>query len=292
MDEENNELDTTEYKVKLDPALVKSIVRFSQQMAQATKNLQFIQKYLADTTRLIPAFIPPELPQYVIQLGEHLRRKDIAVPFTECGLWLTPSMTPRLVSLVVERYEQGRKRTIPAVIDGFYRQNNWAVLTDAVKRWKSYEFFVPRMPIFYDAVEAHINRKWTLTIPTLIPHIEGIAGEILLANNLSFTKDAIIISTGQKTYPSSIFSRLRADKVTPTMDVIISSLLYYLEGTLYEYKNFRDFPRIRRLKTLNRHAVMHGYQVNYATRLNSLRCFLALDSLSMLKGNIPKLIPS
>jgi hypothetical protein len=290
MDKKNNELDMKEHILKLSPALVESINRFSQQMAQVTKSMQYIQKYLAETTKLISTIIPPELPRYVVQLGEYLRRKDIAIPFTECGLWLTPSMTPRLVSIIIERYEQGRKRTIPAVIDGFYRQNNWEILSDAVKRWKSYEFFIPRMHIFYDALEAHINKKWTLTVPALIPHIEGIAGEILLANNLSFTKDAIIISTGQKTYPSSLFSKLRADKVTPTMDVIISSLLYYLEGTLYEYKDFKDFPKIRRLKTLNRHAVMHGYQVNYATRLNSLRCFLALDSLSMLKGNIPKLV--
>lgn len=290
MDKRYEEIDTKRYTFNLNPAVVESINRFSQQMAQAAKSMQYVQQHLAETAKLINYIVPPTLPKYVQQLGEYLRRKDIAIPFTECGLWLTPSMTPGLVLVVIERYEQGRKRTIPAVIDGFYRQNNWRILRDAVERWKSYEFFVPRMPIFYDALEAHIDKKWTLTIPALIPHIEGIAGEILLANKLSFTKDAIIVSKGQKTYPSSLFGKLRADKVTPTMDVIISSLLYYLEGTLYEYKDFKDFPQIRRLKTLNRHAVMHGYQINYATRLNSLRCFLALDSLSMLKGNIPKLV--
>jgi len=290
MDKGYEEIDTKRYTFKLNPAVVESINRLSQQMAQAAKSMQYVQQHLAETTKLINYIIPPALPKYIQYLGEYLRRKDIAIPFTECGLWLTPSMTPGLVLVVIERYEQGRKRTIPAVIDGFYRQNNWRVLRDAVKRWESYEFFVPRMPIFYDALEAHINKKWTLTVPTLIPHIEGIAGEILLANKLVLSKDAIILTQGQKTYPSSLFGKLRADKVTPTMDVIISSLLYYLEGTLYEYKDFKDFPKIRRLKTLNRHAVMHGYQINYATRLNSLRCFLALDSLSMLKGNIPKLV--
>jgi hypothetical protein len=290
MDKGYEEIDTKRYTFKLNPAVVESINRLSQQMAQAAKSMQYIQQHLAETAKLINYIIPPALPKYIQYLGEYLRRKDIAIPFTECGLWLTPSMTPGLVLVVIERYEQGRKRTIPAVIDGFYRQNNWRVLRDAVKRWESYEFFVPRMPIFYDALEAHINKKWTLTVPTLIPHIEGIAGEILLANKLVLSKDAIILTQGQKTYPSSLFGKLRADKVTPTMDVIISSLLYYLEGTLYEYKDFKDFPKIRRLKTLNRHAVMHGYQINYATRLNSLRCFLALDSLSMLKGNIPKLV--
>lgn len=274
----------------LSPELVKSLHRFSQQMAQATKSMQYLQRYLADTAKLIPPIVPPALPEYILQLGQYLERRNISIPFTECGLWITPSMTPNLVKVVIERYEQGKKRTIPAVVAGFYMQSNWQILSDAVKRWESYEFFTPRMPIFYDALEAHINKKWTLTVPTLIPHIEGIAGEILLANKLVLSKDAIILTQGQKTYPSSLFGKLRADKVTPTMDVVISSLLYYLEGTLYEYKDFKKYPRIRRLKTLNRHAIMHGYQLNYASRLNSLRCFLALDSLSMLKGNIPKLV--
>lgn len=273
----------------LSPELIKNFNRFSQQIAQVSKNIQYMGQYLAETAKLVN-YIAPELPRYIQMLQEYVKRKEIDVPFTECGLWLTPSMTPDLVATVVERYEQGKKRTIPALIDGFYRRNSWGILRDAVRSWESYEFFTPRMPIFYDAVEAHIDKKWTLTIPALIPHIEGIAGEILLANGISFTKEAIIISTGQKTYPGSVFGKLSADKVSPTMDVIISSLLYYLEGTLYEYKDFEDFPKIRRLRTLNRHAVMHGYQINYATRLNSLRCFLASDSLSMLKGNIPKLV--
>ena len=291
MSKNGEESEAKSYPIHLlSPELIKKINRFSQQMAQAAKNMQYVEQHLAETAKLINYIVPPALPEYVQKIGEYLRRKNIAIPFTECGLWLTPSMTPDLVMIVVERYEQGRKRTIPAVIDGFYRQNNWGILRGAVKRWESYEFFAPRMPIFYDALEAHIDKKWTLTIPALIPHIEGIAGEILLANKLSLSKDAIIVSKGQKTYPSSLFGKLRADTVTPTMDVVISSLLYYLEGTLYEYKDFRDYPKVRRLSTLNRHAIMHGYQVNYASRLNSLRCFLALDSLSMLKGNIPKLV--
>ena len=96
---------------------------------------------------------------------------------------------------------------------------------------------------------------------------------------------------GHRTYSSSLFGKMPADRVSPTLDVMISSLLRYLEGsTLYQHEDFRDYPRIRRLKTLNRHAILHGFQVDYATRLNSLRCFLALDSLSMLKGNVPGVV--
>lgn len=272
------------------PELVESMSRFSQQMAGIGKAMEDISRYVVDTHKLINALIPPELPQIMDRLRDYLKVKSISIPFTECGLWLAPSMTLAVVKTILRAYEQGQKRAIPAIVEGFYRRNGYQHLKQAVSNWSSYSSFSARMHIFYDALDAHINRKWTLSVPSLLPHIEGIAGEILLANKLPLSKDLIIVDTGYKTYPSSVFGKLSADKVTPTMDVAITSLLNYLEGTLYEYKKFEDYPKIRRLRTLNRHAVLHGYQLNYATRLHSLRCFLALDSLSMLERNIPRLV--
>lgn len=292
MDKRDEEIDAKQYSFKLNPALAESIVRFSQQMSQATKNMGLVIQSIGETYGKFIESISPALTKFVLQYQEYLKLKNISTPFNECGLWLTPSMTPGIVMIVVQKYEQGGKRAIPAILEGFYRRNNYENLRRAVDSWSSYEFFSPRMHIFRDALDAHIAGKWTLTVPTLLPHIEGIAGEILLASKLPFKGDSIVFDKGYKTktYPSSLFGNLAADKVTPTMDIMISSLLDYLEGTLYAYKSFKDYPKIRRLPKLNRHAILHGYQVNYATRLNSLRCFLALDSLSMLKGNIPKLV--
>lgn len=274
----------------LSPELLESMSRFSQQMADFTKGIQYIGRYVIETHNLINSFIPPELPRIVSNLRDYLKVKSISIPFSECGLWLTPSMTLTVVKTILQKYKEGKKRAIPAIVDGFYRSNDYENLKRAVSSWNSFSIFSPRMHIFYDALDAHINKKWTLSVPSLLPHIEGIAGEILLANNLPLSKDLIIVDKGYKTYPSSILGKLSADKLTPTMDVAITSLLNYLEGTLYEYKRFEDYPKIRRLRTLNRHAVLHGFQLNYATRLHSLRCFLALDSLSIPMGNIPKLV--
>lgn len=286
MDAKNKGNNINKYTFKLNPAIIASISRFSQQASQMMK---IIEPVLKDYSRLIDT-ISPALTRFVLQYQEYLKQKNISAPFIECGLWLTPSMTPAIVKVIVDKYEQGKKRAIVALIEGFYRRNNHENLRRAVISWIPYGFFSPRMHIFRDALDAHISRKWTLTVPTLLPHIEGIAGEILLESGLPLKNDSIIADKGYKTYPSYLYGHLAASKVTPTMDVIINSLLEYLEGTLYSYKDFKDYPKIRRLPKLNRHAILHGYQVNYATRLNSLRCFLALDSLSMLKGNLPKLV--
>ena len=290
MDEKGKEIDAKQYSLKLNPALVEGLTRFSQQMSQATKNIGLVLQSVGETYSKFIESISPALTRFVLQYQEYLNLQNISTPFIECGLWLTPSMTPALVKSVVDKYEQGNKRAIPAIVEGFYRRNNHENLRRAVNGWSHYEFFSPRMQIFRDALDAHIDKKWSLTVPTLLPHVEGIAGEILLANGLPLKNDSIVVDKGYKTYPSYLYGNLAASKITPTMDVIISSLLSYLEGTLYAYKSFNDYPKIRRLPKLNRHAILHGYQVNYATRLNSLRCFLALDSLSMLKGNLPKLV--
>ena len=59
-----------------------------------------------------------------------------------------------------------------------------------------------------------------------------------------------------------------------------------MEGGLYSRvdfeSTFEELKGIRNSKDLNRHAILHGIQLGYNTALNSLRCFLALDVLSML----------
>lgn len=290
MDEKPKGIDTNQYILKLNPALVQSMARIAQQASQAAKTIGSIAQSVGEAYSRFIESISPALTRFVLQYQAYLERRNIATPFVECDLWLTPSMTPALVKSAIDKYEQGNKRDIPAIVEGFYRRNNYENLRRAVDSWSDYEFFSPRMKIFRDALDAHIAKKWTLTVPTLLPHIEGIAGEILLANGLPLRSDSIIIDKGYKTYPSYLYGSIAWSEVTPTMDVIISSLLNYLEGTLYAYSSFNKYPKVRRLPKLNRHAILHGYQINYATRLNSLRCFLALDSLSMLKGNVPNLV--
>lgn len=278
--------ETSSKKYELNPALFEALSQVMEQASEATRTLAPILQSIGEKCSRVIESISP----FFLQYQEYLERDNISVPFVKCGLWLAPSMTPALVKSVLDKYEQGNKRAVLAIIEGFYRSNNFENLRNTVNRWSHYEFFTPRMQIFYDSLDAHIAKKWTLTIPTLLPHIEGIAGEILLANGLPLKNDSYVVDNGYKTYPSYLYSNMAVSEVTPTMDVIINTLLNYLEGTLYAYTDFKEYPKVRRLPKLNRHAILHGYQVNYATRLNSLRCFLALDSLSMLKGNMPKIV--
>ncbi len=278
--EKSDSSDADLFTFELDPELVQSINAFSQQMSEVTKNLGLALQALQP---VIESSLPG-LNRFALQYEKLLRFEN--KPFIECGLFLAPSMTPGIVSIAVEKYEQGKRKAIPAIVEGFYRRNKYEILKHTVAGWNRLEYFSPRMQIFNDALDAHIAGKWTLSIPALLPHIEGIAGEILRDSGLPITKDVIIVRNGSKTVPSSVFRSSPTLEASSIRYVLIASLLDYLERILYVSVSFED-PKIRILSKLNRHAILHGYNLSYATRLNSLRCFLALDSLSVLKWNLP-----
>jgi hypothetical protein len=148
----------------------------------------------------------------------------------------------------------------------YYKKNDHAILKRAIARWESNPYFLPRMQIFKDAFEAHINGKYTLSIPALMPHIEGIAYKIVKQYDLSPLKP--LTEGGAKTYPTTAFGHVAASAFDFSEDVAISGLLRYLEGILYVDlgKNFKRLPELlkQRKSRINRHAVLHGVQTRYA----------------------------
>jgi hypothetical protein len=200
-------------------------------------------------------------------------------PLIDCGLWVTPSMLPSMISTIVEKYDQGKKSVIPAIIEGFYRRNNYQNLREAVNGWASLRHYSQRMFIFRDAFEAHINGKWTLSIPTLLPHIEGISRRILSDNKWENIETKPKLKNGARNQTSRVFQN--SDMEESSLDYLLTGILVeYLEKTVYSNFNPNQ-DEVSKIRGINRHAILHGLQINYATRLNSLRCFLALDSLSI-----------
>jgi len=233
--------------------------------------------------------------QWFLQLVEGLEKADnITEAFQECDLWLSPSMV-ELTGKVLQLYSEGKKQVIPSVVCRYYQKNNYAILRKTVSYWENNRFFRPRMKIFYDALEAHINGKYTLSVPTLLPHIEGIAEEIIEKYNLSKLKEPLVYQEeayGEKTSPSTVFSKVAIRHLSVEEWIAIQGLLYYLEGTMYLStkkisKRYKDFAT---KNIVHRHSILHGKRTKYATSMNSLRCFLALDVLSLIDGKETKLV--
>ncbi len=290
---------------ELTPESTAGISNLSQHSSDAFENLNLVIPHLFNAIKAMDLAIRPfsdaveklssltpsvsnelkELSQELKSKFEYFTKQNKRLqelrfkPLTDCGLWLAPSMLPRMISDVVEKYEQGKARTIPMMIEGYYRINGFQNLKEAVSGWKSIKYYSQRMQIFEDALEAHINGKWTLSIPSLLPHIEGISREILKANNWTIVGSKVMVEHGHSTFPSKVFQNLHIEDFS--LDYfLLGILVYYLESTLYSYVNLNG-SRVGKMRKMNRHGILHGVQLKYATRLNSLRCFLALDSLSV-----------
>lgn len=267
----------------------------AKRMQPLVESLQLLQK---QWNRLTSQWVEPiqGLKLALLKIAQSsAERKRIAQAFQACDLWLAPSMIG-LTDKVVQLYYEGKKQVIPSIIARYYRRNNYAILRKTVSNWESNSFFRPRMGIIYDAVEAHTNGKYTLSVPALLPHIEGIAVEIVEKYNLPKLDYPLIYrenahgKSGEKTYPGRVFAHVGMSELNFEEWVAVESLLYYLEGTFYLSprrvgKKLKDFAASR---ILNRHSILHGANTRYATHMNSLRCFLALDVLSLIDGGESK----
>lgn len=271
------------------------------------EELARIQETMGGTSQALAKTLQPSMENLQLllkQWGEPLKKlqqpflqlmrtraeiRRIAEAFQECNLWLAPSMVG-LTDEVVKLYYEGKRQVIPSIIARYYKRNNWAILRETVSKWKSNSFFRPRMGIIYDALEAHINGKYTLSVPAVLPHIEGIARDIIKKHNLpELPKTLICRETnygkgGEKTLPSTVFGEVAISALSFQEWVAVESFLYYLEGTMYlsprrTRKKLEDFAA---KDILNRHSILHGSHLKYATSMNSLRCFLALDVLALI----------
>ncbi len=225
------------------------------------------------------------IPQFV-KFGETLDNyykaaeidsETIALILWKLKLWIPTHATLGLVYKIKAVIDKGGStdKEIESVFIQYYKENNWEQLTHIVDSWEANPHFKPRMNIFRDALQAHVDGKYTLSVPALLPHIEGIAGE-LLGNQVHRNTGNQIIEIIRKEFPNYMHSS--------TKDI----LLGFIEEILYRSIDFSKLSEDMKTKGinerdfLNRHAILHGVFYNYNDELQSLRAFLLLDALSML----------
>jgi hypothetical protein len=203
-----------------------------------------------------------------------------AEAFKAAGLWLAPSMPEFLIRSVVEKHRNGQSAaTLASLISRYYAQSGWHPLREAVDTWRANPLFRPRMRVVDQALDAHIRGYYALTIPALLQLVEGISCDYLKTIHPQARlggRTKHVVESALEEAPIHLFGI--------ELGVAASSLLEFLVGELYLFKDFdQQYRALRSQKRLNRHAIHHGRQYGYDTRMNSLRMFLVLDMLSLLK---------
>jgi hypothetical protein len=129
-------------------------------------------------------------------------------------------------------------------------------LQDVRHEWQKDPSIRKRLPILLDALKAHEERRFTLSVPVLLAQLEGLIAEAKQHKG-RFTGKTLVQYLESIRTRGSRFQRIAARFVVEIL--------------------WADFQHGASLPTLSRHAILHGADVDYGTGGNSLRSILYFD---------------
>lgn len=214
------------------------------------------------------------------EIAERVGRSEaVRDAFVAYGLWLAPLMSEELVQRIVTLHSRGANSgVVHSLVSRYYAKDNWALLDSVVEGCRGSRYVAQRCEAMSQALKAHRQGLYAVSVPALLVHIEGIAADYVKANKLlpkigPKTKE-IVVAALEGT-PCSLFDVREYASVT--------ALLAYIQGSMYMFVDFdKQHRALHHEKRLVAHAIRHGRQISYGSRMNSLRLFLMIDVLSLL----------
>lgn len=201
---------------------------------------------------------------------------DAAEAFRAAGWPIAPSMSQDLIEHVVEMYREEKTRYISRAIMGYYQRNDSENLHSTVDSWSGNPLFDSRMHIINDALDAHCSGRFTLSVPALLPLVEGVLNDYVIINSLPARFGRI----GQ------VYNAVIGDPDDYSLSVwaIANTLLFQLNSSTYAFTDFgAELSKSINNRKTTRHTVLHGITSNYDRPIHSLRLFVLLDALSALQ---------
>ena len=250
------------------------VAQFAQISAQFQATLNRLS--LSINRELSAALLP--LRELAERIGE---ASSVRNAFRHYNLWLAPSMSEELVGKIVTLYEAGAgSGTVHSVVSRYYAKDNWRRLEEVLERCRNNSLFKRRLKVIEEALQAHREGLYSLSVPGLLIHLEGIAADYVKKHKLlprvgSKTKEIILTALNDTPY-SLLDIRTYAG---------VSALIAYVEDSMFASVDFdKEHVRLHGENRLLGHAVRHGRQVAVGSRMNSLRLFLFIDVMTLLEN--------
>lgn len=201
---------------------------------------------------------------YAEHLNAQYRRADEALRAK--GWWALSSWNDEQL----QRYDQlarslGRRALADEICRSYHAYGGRA-LRRMVNSWSDEPALHTRRLIIRDALADHLAGRYRVSVPTLMPCIEGViadgfglGGRMKVVTGLEPLRD--------------VFDGLEEIE----LEVAIESLL-----GLYSKIDFGMTSNLS--PRLNRHLILHGRSIRYGTEANSLKVFFHLDEIHQLLG--------
>jgi hypothetical protein len=216
-----------------------------------------LRESVEDAVRPIAQFVVSDYFRQLQGLTQTERRMRDSL--SEMGWWFPPSASPEALWDVGER---ALARDRIGVRHAMTKLARGREMSQMVTRWATAPVFRERERFIRDGLRDHRAGRYRVSVPTLLPLIEGIA--IAEFDPLSrATNPRRAIDSAAATYRTAVNGAV-VDTVT------------FLWSTM-DFSTARSSSR-----QLNRHFVLHGRSTAYGTEENSARVLFALDQLHSL----------
>jgi len=182
--------------------------------------------------------------------------------------WPVPGLPPEFYLGILDLVEQGQTRRVNRYICDWFRWNRYRRLGRMVRRWDDNEYFRRRRHIYNQALMAHRRGWYNLTVPALMPLVEGGARDYLQEEHgITERSGRVAIEEAlNRNIPPSVFR-----------EELQQALIRFLTSSTFADTDCGDV--LPSGYELNRHGVAHSRHLRYGTEANSLRCFLLLETL-------------
>ena len=190
--------------------------------------------------------------------------KEASQILLNLGWWIYPAWTFSSLRAIIRTHDEGKDKEIEDAILVYF---NEAKFDEMIQAWKTNTKLSPRIHILEDAVWAHNQGKYTLSVPALLPNVEGMindhsgeTGYISQNKCIKILKD--YMNKKHKRGPLSSFYPL--------------AVLTFVKTLL---KNDFEWGRP---SGNSRNPILHGHHVAYNDKVFSLKLILLIDYIQNL----------
>lgn len=164
---------------------------------------------------------------------------------------------------------------IDSYICSLFAKDGGARLSDRIGAWFSLPYLAERKQIILDSLEAHRAGKWTLSVPTLLPLIDGIMRR--------FRKKYLRPSKNPRRLVSA--ERFAGYYRRKQPKLFGASFAKFVNDHMFATFDFNSEVSP---SPINRHAILHGEIFDYPTEANSLKVFLLLDTIAQFVQTVER----
>lgn len=185
------------------------------------------------------------------------------------GLWAAPALLPYPLNRIVQFVRGGAKEDARRLLVDHCTPD---FIADLIKGWWGVPAFESRRSVFEEALQAHRCSMFTVSVRALVPDVEGVITDWLVA----------VLPEGprfREISKAEDFEKLVGASQGPLDPRVPRSICSFIvKGPVYA--SFKEWSAPVGTNFPGRHPTLHGrFDPDVYSEENSIKCFLLLDSI-------------